>query len=306
MSIRAHYEKLKATIENPKLPESDLIILREAESRYNNWKSEMEGIKLSAESPEIILEKLIQLFNSYKKFIELDVIFKSNSDFLYRQKGQLKLDNSIIEEFLPELIHPAIIPELARMDIDVGPSKTFSSVYFKSSLDNLSNGPMLNIKSKDQDFAITKKVYLKTSFSESFSDNNVQTSSLAYIAAECKTNLDKTMFQEASATAHDVKTSIPGAKYFLLCEWLDMTPVSTAPTDIDEVIILRKAKRLSSNIRKNFSTYEGRMEKLDFYSQFLDDNPICLDMIKRFIVHIQKILNQETLIENDVLLSGYF
>lgn len=36
----------------------------------------------------------------------LDLIFDNLSDFLYRQKGQLKLDNSIIEEFLPWLLAP--------------------------------------------------------------------------------------------------------------------------------------------------------------------------------------------------------
>ena len=301
-----HYEKLKATLENLKLPTEDRPVIENALKKYKAWKDEINNLKESGADPEIILQRLVDSFNSYKKFIEIDVIFKSRNDFLYRQKGQLKLDNSIIEEFLPELIHRSVIPEIKGLDIEVGPIKTFSSVYFKSSLDNLSNGPMLSIKSKDQDFAITKKIFLKTSFSSDFTDNNVQTSSLAYIAAECKTNLDKTMFQEASATAHDVKTSVPGAKYFLLCEWLDMTPVSTAPTDIDEVIILRKAKRLSSNIRREFSTYEGRMKNLIYYTEYLETNPISLDMIKRFIIHIQKILNQETLIENDVLSLGFF
>lgn len=74
---------------------------------------------------------------------------------------------------------------------------------------------------------------------------------------ELKTNLDKTMYQEASATAHDIKLAVTGAKYYLLCDFLDMTPISTATTDIDEILIVRKAKRINSNIRKEFSTYAG-------------------------------------------------
>lgn len=58
---------------------------------------------------------------------------------------------------------------------------------------------------------------------------------LGYLRAECKT-------KETCATAHDVKTAVLGAKYLLLCEWLDMTPISTAGTDVDEVLIRRKAK----------------------------------------------------------------
>lgn len=64
--------------------------------------------------------------------------------------------------------------------------------------------------------------------------------------AELKTNLDKTMFQEASATAHDVKQAVPDAKYYLLCDFFDMTPISTATTDIDDILITRKAKHLSA------------------------------------------------------------
>ena len=114
------------------------------------------------------------------------------------------------------------------------------------------------------------------------------------------------MFQEASATAHDVKTSVPGAKYFLLCEWLDMTPISTAPTDIDEVIILRKSKRLSSNIRKFYSTSQGRQEHREKYIDFLKENPIALDMIQRFLSHIKNLISRENLIEKDVVQNGFF
>ena len=41
---------------------------------------------------------------------------------------------------------------------------------------------------------------------------------LGYVMAELKTNLDKTMYQEASATAHDIKLAVTGAKYYLLCD----------------------------------------------------------------------------------------
>ena len=68
------------------------------------------------------------------------------------------------------------------------------------------------------------------------------------------------MCQEASATAHDIKLAVTGAKCYLLCDFLDMTPISTATTDIDEILIVRKAKRISSNIRKEFCTY-GRRQK---------------------------------------------
>jgi len=114
------------------------------------------------------------------------------------------------------------------------------------------------------------------------------------------------MFQEATATAHDVKSAAPGSKYFLLCDWLDMTPVSTAPTDIDEVLILRKAKRISSNIRSSFSTYAGRMEKSDWYRAFLLGNPFSVEVFQRLIGHIESLINNEDPAEANVLEDGFF
>lgn len=114
------------------------------------------------------------------------------------------------------------------------------------------------------------------------------------------------MFQEASATAHDLKSAAPGAKYFLLCEWLDMSPVSTAPTDIDEVLILRKAKRISSNVRNTFSSYTGRIEKMDWYRGFLLSNPFSHEVFERFINHIEGLLNNQDPVESNVLEDGYF
>ncbi len=92
---------------------------------------------------------------------------------------------------------------------------------------------------------------------------------IAYVAAECKTNLDKTMFQEAAATALDVKIVVPAAKYYLLCEWLDMTPINTSTTAIDEILILRKAKRLPSNVRRAFNTVKGRRQNRESFVEYL-------------------------------------
>ncbi|MGH2493458.1 MAG: Bpu10I family restriction endonuclease [Ktedonobacteraceae bacterium] len=135
--------------------------------------------------------------------------------------------------------------------------------------------------------------------------NEISTN-LAYIAAECKTNLDKTMFQEACATARDLKTAIPGAKYFLLCEWLDMTPVSSRTTPIDEVLLLRGTKRISSNIRHNFSTYKGRQEAREPYLEFLNNHPYRAKFFERFLGYIRQLLKNESLDEQTVLERGYF
>lgn len=300
-----HLEKLTATLANEKLPDQDRPRIEEAIRRYRRWIDDVTAA-LADPTLEQPLQRLVQLLNDYRNFVDLELVFDSPADFLYRQKGQLKLDNSVIEEFLPQLVHPRILTDLNLDGLFSGPASCFSSAYFASSLDAPVSDGGLSFRTKDQDFAIAKKLYLKASHDANFTDAPTKATYLAYVAAECKTNLDKTMFQEACATANDVKAAVSGARYFLLCEWLDMTPLSTAPTDIDEVIILRKAKRLSSNVRSRFSTAAGRRAQRARYVEFLQANPISAEMIGRFVEHIRDLMLNEAPVEDDVLRTGYF
>jgi len=296
-----HYDKLSALLENEKLPTTERPRIEEAIYKYNIWITALENV---VSDNDDTIQQMVQLFNDYKFYIDFNLIFQSTNNFLYRQKGQIKLDNTIIEEFLPHLVSKAISD--LEDNFILGPRKCFSTMFFQSSLRDDHAGGGLTLKSKDQDFAIAKEFYLRTSHNSNFETYETKDSFLGYITAECKTNLDKTMFQEASATANDVHSTVKGAKYFLLCEWLDMTPVSTASTDIDEVMILRKAKRIPSSIRKRFSSTEGRREKEEEFRTFLQDNPFSVEVFTRFIEHIKKVLNDEVPLEDIVLTDGYF
>ncbi|AGE65699.1 MULTISPECIES: Bpu10I family restriction endonuclease [Bacillus subtilis group] len=301
-----HKDKLVALLLNDKLPVEDKPRVEEAIVVYTNWIKNLNIITSAGLPPQQTLNKMIELLNEYKFYIDLNLVFDSPRDFLYRQKGQLKIDNTIIEEFLPRLAHPSVIPEIIDMDVTVGPKKCFSSVYFESSLDAPAIGGGLRVRSKDQDFAISKKLFLKASHTQDYKESLETETFLSYVSAECKTNLDKTMFQEGCATAHDTKVAVPGSKYFLLCEWLDMTPLSTAPTDIDEILLLRKAKRLNSNIRKKFSSYSGRQEKRDYFINYLKSHPFRVEVFERFIEHIRKLIQNEVPVEHNVMELGYF
>ncbi len=288
-----HLEKLKATLLNDKLPPAD--------------KPQVEKATMEADmTADERLERMVYLLNQYRNRMDIDLIFDSQNDWLYRQKGQIKLDNSIIEEFLPRLIHPSLIPEISAMNVTIGPIKAFSSIWFDSSLMQPATAGGLNIRTKDQDFAISKPLYLKASHSPNFEEQISVSTNLAYIAAECKTNLDKTMFQEACATARDLKAAIPGAKYYLICEWLDMTPISSRTTPIDEVLLLREAKRLSSNIRHDFSTYKGRQKAREPYLEFLNKYPYREKVFERFIGYIRQLLKNEPVDAQTALERGYF
>ena len=232
-----HGNKLQALLGNDKLPVDDRPRVRDAILRYEAWISEIEKIEGVGEH---LVDPLVRSADRYKTFVDLDLVFDSRNDFLYRQKGQLKLDNTILEEFLPRLVDRVLSDHFASGNLILGPTNAFSQLRFDSDLTSLKTGAGMVVRSKNHDFAIARPLFLKASHHKDFSSYRAAQTHLAYVAAEIKTNLDKTMFQEASATAYDLKLALPNSRYFLLCEWLDMTPISTAVTTIEEVIVLRK------------------------------------------------------------------
>ena len=302
-----HGEKIVAAIDSEKMPATDIPRLKDALVKYDEWVKKLN--EASGNTLDELIENMVSLLNDYKLYIDVDLIFDSTEDFLYRQKGQLKLDNTVIEEFMPKFVRKCIEHECGTCDVEVGSqTPTFSSVYFESSLSNPVKGGGINIKTKDQDFSMSRKLYLRSSYDPNFKKEKTVTleTHLGYVLSEMKTNLDKTMFQEASATAHAIKLAVTGAKYYLLCDFLDMTPISTTTTDIDEILITRKAKRISSNIRSKFSTSAGRIAKREWYVDYLKNNPCATDIFKRYIGHILSQLNNEELIEESVLEVGHF
>ncbi|MBU7586732.1 MAG: Bpu10I family restriction endonuclease [Nostoc sp. TH1S01] len=298
---RPHYTKLTACLNNRRLPQADKERLEEAVRKYHEWIADLEAIERGQADT---VEKLVEATNRYKRFIELDLIFDSSDNFLYRQKGQLKLDNTILEEFLPHVVFRS----LRGIDgsFELGPRKTFSGLSFLSSLGNPGQGGEPTIRTKDQDFILGKKLYLKSSFDLGFQDYKLIESHLGYVCAECKTNLDKTMFQEAVATSRDLKIAVPGSLYFLICEFLDMTPVSTVSTQIDDVLIVRKTKRMSANIRQEYRTPQERQLHRQDYVDFLDSSKYYSDVFQRMIDKIQALIDDTNPSIENVLEQGYF
>lgn len=268
---------------------------------YKKWR---DNFSKSSGSINNRINQCVRLLNDYKNYIEINLIFSSKEDFLYRQKGQLKLDNTVLEEFLPLFINYIFSDLIEKNKLILGPTTCVSGIRFDSSVLSDQPGGGIELRQKDQDFAISRKIFIQASNSETFAKSIIKEANIAYLACECKTNLDKTMFQEAAATALDLKSTVPSSKYLLLCEWLDMTPVSSSTTAIDEIIILRKAKRMGSSERQNFSTYEERKARLKSYSKFINDHPFQIDTFARLIDHIKSLIVESE--ESEILSRGYF
>ena len=108
MSSTPHREKLIAAIDNPK-SNGDVALLKEALAAYEVWIAKTKALTSTGETR---INEMTALLNDYKDFLEVDLIATKGSDFLKRQKGQLKLDNSVLEEFLIHLVNPSILNNL--------------------------------------------------------------------------------------------------------------------------------------------------------------------------------------------------
>lgn len=294
MGLTPHKDKLIAAIDNKKA-KNDKILLQEAYERYESWIKDLS--KLTSKGDKRV-EEMTNLLNAYKDFLEVDLIAKKGSAFLKRQKGQMKLDNSIMEEFLIHLVCDDVLKNLPN-GIETGSQKAFMSFSFRpSSIKALIKKPEIVLKQKDQDFTLGKSIYYQLSPDDQF-DKGITTNGklfLAVLAAEVKVNYDKTMFQECAGTASRLKQGCPESKYYALVEYLDMQAEDVRLTDIDNVFLLRKAKRLPYEKRSIFE------EVRDQHKEF----PISADVMKKFVKEMQHFINATWYDPDEALKRGSF
>ena len=245
------------------------------------------------------VRSLVSLLNQYKDYLEVDLIAKDGSDFLKRQKGQLKLDNSVLEEFLPHLVDDRILSNLPTdFSLETGSQTSFMSLAFCPSSIHELKKPHVVIKEKDQDFTIGKSIYYKFSSDHDFSDGATVDGRLflSVLAIECKVNYDKTMFQECAGTAARLKQGCPVSKYYALVEYLDMQPEDTRLTSIDNVFLLRKAKRLP---------YEKRSIYEEVRAQHRN-NPISEEVVLKVVREMQNFIDATWYNPDEALERGSF
>lgn len=290
-----HREKLTAAIANPKCAD-DVALLREAEQAHLTWVNEMNSLTSVGKQK---VTDLTRLLNKYKDTLEVELIGRRGSPFLKRQKGQLKLDGSVMEEFLVRLVDPVILNGLPDFDLEAGPQTAFMSLSFlPGSIARLNEKPEVVLKVKDQDFAIGTSVYYKFSPDPGFAARQTTGGKLylAVVAAECKVNLDKTMFQECAGTASRLKQGCPLAKYYVLVEYLDMEPEDCRLTDIDNVYLLRHARRLPFEKRAVFE--EVRAQHNNF--------PIDSEVVWRFVEELKTFVGSIWYDPEEALRRGTF
>ena len=107
---------------------------------------------------------------------------------------------------------------------------------------------------------------------------------------------DKTMFQECAGIASRLKQGCPIARYYALVEYLDMLPEDCRLTEIDNVSLLRKTKRLPVNKRLILEEVERQ------HKDFLTDK----DVAWNFVQEMQNFINAVWYDPKEALNRGSF
>lgn len=271
---RPHLGALQALLGNPKLPTADR---RRVEKiglpAYEAWRATLATLSTDGPAdPRQLLAAMVAATDAYKRVVDLELIYDSTSDFLPRQAGQLKLSSTVLEEFLPTLVIPALVGELPD-GLTAGPHRALTALAVDLS-------GRVSASCKNQDFAVARHIELATTTD----DGCTATSRVAVplVAVECKTNLDATMFAGASATGTAMSRGVPKAAFFLVTEWLDMAPQTTAGTGIARALVLRGRRPAACDRWTSKPAAERAAERAQ-YAQFLADSPLRAEPLEMLV-----------------------
>jgi len=158
----------------------------------------------------------------------------------------------------------------------IGKSHSFKDIFFNpSNYEEMLREPCARIEKKDHDFAIGVRVN-STLRCEGSITPEADVWDLPAVAVECKTYLDKTMLQDASTAAEQLKVRNPNAMYIVVAEWLKLTDsVNLSKYKIDQIYILRKQKNTDREYRY-----------LDGYQK----NPIYADVVQHLFMAVRHFL----------------
>ena len=209
------------------------------------------------------LQGAVDGLNEYKDFVSEHSSFSAQSKFA----------PTIVEEFLCLLLQERFGNDILRY----GSIKAYSSLYFSySGTEEFKQGVDLRINVKDQDVSIFKEEVIQTA------DGTEHKIFIPLVCIECKTYLDKTMYEGAVATAAKVKTGNPHCLFVIVTETYDMASnVDISSSQIDNIYVLRKRRRRR-------------------------DIPIQADVVESLLDRIERHLNAERLpVDEMIRQRGY-
>lgn len=242
-----HGNNLEQKMNNNRKYNDELSIryLNEIKDRYDQWKNDnlsLEGPFIDNSDDDIlIINQRVELLNDYKNFLDAQ-------NYSEHFDSRSNLHSSVLEEFMYFLFKD-IVSEINPNAL-IGKSHSFKDIFFRpSSFQNMLNKPHAVVEKKDHDFSIGITVDSVMHCNGS-NENEEETWDIPAVAIECKTYLDKTMLQDVSTAAEQLKYKNPNAKYFVVAEWLKLTEsINLSKYKIDQIYVLRKQRNTDREFR---------------------------------------------------------
>ncbi|VEJ53803.1 Bpu10I family restriction endonuclease [Pragia fontium] len=249
--------------------------LSEIRVAYDKWRKDNEDLKgplldTNVEDTSAIIDSRVKLLNEYKDFLD-------QQHYAEKFDSRSNLHSSVLEEFMYYLFRDLVfgISENAL----IGKSHSFKDIFFRApSFKDMVDTPHVLVERKDHDFAIGASVYTTmcckgNKVCETFDWD------IPAIAIECKTYLDKTMLQDVSTAAEQIKYKNPNAVYIVVSEWLKLTDaVNLKKYKIDQIYILRKQKNTDREFR---------------YREDYVKNPIYSDVVLHCFNYVKEFLTED-------------
>lgn len=233
MSCFIHGDNIEHKYREAKSENKKLI--SEIRDKYLEWKE--KNLKITGRSFSDIKTK-VNLLNEYKNFIEQPK-FKKEKGNQFGFTSQSQLHSSALEEFMYYLFKD--IEKLSKKCINWGRTQAYTNLYFApANIEQLEKGSNIIINVKDQDFSISKEIALKSRVinGKTWQENKIY---VPIASIECKTYLDKTMYEGSVATAEKIKRGNPYCLFLIVTETYEVSlDVDPKYSLIDQIYVLRK------------------------------------------------------------------
>jgi Bpu10I restriction endonuclease len=238
---------------------------------YNGWKAANEALigpvaVINPNDSQTIAQR-VELLNAYKEFLD-------QQHYAEKFDSRSNLHSSVLEEFMYYLFRD-IVRGISATAL-IGKSHSFKDVFFRApSYREMVKKPHALVEIKDHDFAIgaSVKATMKCEGSDLAEEHNWD---IPAVAIECKTYLDKTMLQDVSTAAEQLKQKNPNALYIVVAEWLKLTEsVNLKKYKIDQIYVLRKQKNTDREFR-----YDADYQKNPIYADVVEH---CFNTVREFL-----------------------
>lgn len=207
------------------------------------------------------------LLNEYKDFLD-------QQHYAEKFDSRSNLHSSVLEEFMYYLFRDLVLGISGSALI--GKSHSLKDVFFKApSYKDMVSKPHALFEIKDHDFAIGASITatMQCRGSKTVEEHHWD---IPAIAIECKTYLDKTMLQDVSTAAEQLKQKNPNAMYIVVAEWLKLTgAVNLKKYKIDQIYVLRKQKNTDREFR-----YDTDYQKNPIYTDVVEH---CFNGVRKFL-----------------------